>query len=165
MSVKHLIFFYFFESLFKTQICLHARGIQESDSDTWHRQRTQHNARRTEKTQCFYEKGYTAQCTQDKKNTVSVWKRSRYLPLRVLWRSSMIKKWEKGSICSRKHRNMINSVETYWDLTESNKEVQTKDTVHAHAHAHAIFISTTTKPLPDSATNTDCHADGNDWFI
>ena len=26
---------------------------------------------------------------------------------------------------------------------------------HAHAHAHAIFISTTTKPLPDSAANTD----------
>ncbi len=26
---------------------------------------------------------------------------------------------------------------------------------HAHAHAHARFISTTTKPLPDSATNTD----------
>ncbi len=26
---------------------------------------------------------------------------------------------------------------------------------HAHAHAHASFISTTTKPLPDSATNTD----------
>ncbi len=27
--------------------------------------------------------------------------------------------------------------------------------VHAHAHALASFISTTTKPLPDSATNTD----------
>jgi hypothetical protein len=27
--------------------------------------------------------------------------------------------------------------------------------LHAHAHAHARFISTTTKPLPDSATNTD----------
>ncbi len=27
--------------------------------------------------------------------------------------------------------------------------------VHAHAHAHASFISTTTKPLPDLATNTD----------
>jgi hypothetical protein len=26
---------------------------------------------------------------------------------------------------------------------------------HAHAHAHASFISTTTKQLPDSATNTD----------
>ncbi len=26
---------------------------------------------------------------------------------------------------------------------------------HAHAHAHASFISTTTKPLPDSAANTD----------
>jgi hypothetical protein len=26
---------------------------------------------------------------------------------------------------------------------------------HAHAHAHARFISTTTKQLPDSATNTD----------
>ncbi len=26
---------------------------------------------------------------------------------------------------------------------------------HAHAHAHASFISKTTKPLPDSATNTD----------
>ncbi len=26
---------------------------------------------------------------------------------------------------------------------------------HAHAHAHAIFISTTTKPLPDLAANTD----------
>jgi hypothetical protein len=30
-----------------------------------------------------------------------------------------------------------------------------KSHVHAHAHAHASFISTTTKPLPDSATNTD----------
>jgi hypothetical protein len=27
--------------------------------------------------------------------------------------------------------------------------------VHAHAHAHASFMSTTTKPLPDLATNTD----------
>jgi hypothetical protein len=27
--------------------------------------------------------------------------------------------------------------------------------VHAHAHAHAIFISTTTKPLPDLAADTD----------
>ena len=28
-------------------------------------------------------------------------------------------------------------------------------TAHAHAHAHAIFVSTTTKPLPDLAANTD----------
>jgi hypothetical protein len=27
--------------------------------------------------------------------------------------------------------------------------------VRSHTHAHAIFISTTTKPLPDLATNTD----------
>jgi hypothetical protein len=26
----------------------------------------------------------------------------------------------------------------------------TPQSPHAHAHAHAIFISTTTKPLPDS---------------
>ncbi len=32
---------------------------------------------------------------------------------------------------------------------------QAQQRTHAHAHAHAIFISTTTKQLPDLATNTD----------
>jgi hypothetical protein len=32
-----------------------------------------------------------------------------------------------------------------------------KKTLVVHAHAHASFISTTTKQLPDSATNTGGH--------
>jgi hypothetical protein len=38
-----------------------------------------------------------------------------------------------------------------WD----RRQAKSSQYDHAHAHAHAIFISTTTKPLPDSATNTD----------
>ncbi len=39
--------------------------------------------------------------------------------------------------------------------TDATVQLWCQQLGHAHAHAHASFISTTTKPLPDSATNTD----------
>ncbi len=39
--------------------------------------------------------------------------------------------------------------------TPAGSEKSVLLTYRAHAHAHAIFISTTTKPLPDLAANTD----------
>jgi hypothetical protein len=41
----------------------------------------------------------------------------------------------------------INDSSKKWQLSSFFKKIND----HAHAHAHAIFISTTTKPLPDSS--------------
>ncbi len=58
------------------------------------------------------------------------------------------KQEEENNTTKKQH-----TIFTHWKLRARPQRTYTRS--HAHAHAHASFISTTTKPLPDSATNTD----------